>query len=335
MEPPTSSFVRPTKATQAIWAVLATVFAMAQFRMIMLIIGQNYSYSISAAQGVVNGMPHWRVYQSRVLGPWLVEALSGLFGDYTSAHAFYTIVTTAIAGWLILSLTYRQFGPSAALSSFLLFQALFTFLLGSKWLYAWDHLGILIFTIFTYLVIAGKGWCWFAALFSVAIFNRESALFIAMWMVLDPLVKAALDRTKPDWRMIARGLACGIIGVILINWLRDTLLVQEVGPTLFNMPLKAGLNFHNQWATNIAFLRRVTTEFSFGFEVLILVYLLAVIILAVLLARRDPRRYLALAVTQGMIVVSLFAGAILEETRVLLELLPFLVMGIWVADRKG
>ena len=301
----------------------------------MLIIGPSYANSISAAQGVVDGLPHWRIFQNRLLGPWMVEALSGLFGDYTSAHVFYTILTTALAGWLIWALTYRRFGPSAALSAFFVFHVLFTLLISNIWLYAWDHLGIIVFTIFTYLVISERRWPWFVGLFSVAIFNRESALFIAMWMVVDPLAKAALDRAKPQWPMLLAGLACGGIGYELVNWLREVLLVKEIGPALFNMPLKAGQNFHNQWGMNLAFLRRVTTDFSLGFEILIIVYLLAVMTLAALLAWGDTRRYLGLAVIQGVIVLSLLIVAILEETRVLLELLPFLAMGIWAIGRRA
>jgi hypothetical protein len=315
----------------ATWAGVSLIFALAQFRMIMLVLGPGYANSIDAALGVVRGLPHWRAYQSRVLGPWMIEILSGAFGGFSAAHVFFTIAMTAVAGWLILALTQHSFGRRAAWGAFFLFHALFAFLLGKLWLYAWDHSGIVVFILFIHFVLSGKDWRWFTALFVLAVVNRESAFFIALWMVLDPLVKAQLDRTRPQWALLLAGLACLGFGLELVGWLRDALLVREVGPELFNMPAMAGKTFHNQWHNNLEFLGQVTTRFSLGFEILIPLFLGAVLALAALLAWRDRRRYLALALTQAGIVASLFVAAALPETRVMLELVPFLAMGIWAA----
>lgn len=323
------------KRRHAIWAAVSTLFAVAQFRMIMLIIGQDYGASINAALGVVRGLPHWRVYQSRVLGPWMVEALSPFFNDFTSAHVFYTIALTAIAGWLVLALTRRRFGDPASWGAFLLFHLLFIFLLNKPWLYAWDHSGIIIFILFIYFVLSEKDWRWFTALFSVAIFNRESAFYIALWMVLDPTIKAMLDRARPRLAMPLAGLLCLGLGLEVVDQLRERLLVREIGPDLFNMPDMAGKSFHNQWDLNLAFLRQITTHFSLSFEILIPLFLLAVLGLATVLAWRDPRRYLGLALTYGVVVASMFVAAALQETRVMLELVPFLAMGVWALRKEA
>ena len=69
------------KALQGLgWqAGLSLVCALVQFRLIMFILGPgNYQKSVDAALGVVTGHPHWRIAQSRVLGPWLVQALTPL-----------------------------------------------------------------------------------------------------------------------------------------------------------------------------------------------------------------------------------------------------------------
>ncbi|HZZ39620.1 MAG TPA: hypothetical protein VFE06_10830, partial [Acidobacteriaceae bacterium] len=73
--------------------------------------------------------------------------------------------------------------------TFLGYQFGFCYLLSPPWLYAWDYLGVVAFFVFVIMVVARKTWPWFVVLFAVAILNRESAEFIALWMVIDPFVQ--------------------------------------------------------------------------------------------------------------------------------------------------
>jgi hypothetical protein len=164
----------------ALWAAVALLCAMAQFRLIMMVQGRHYGDSIKATQGVIDGMPHWRAFQSRLLGPWLVDGLHRLLGDLVTAHVSYEIGMSTLAGWLMLRLMNRLHGPQAAWGAFLVLQLLFAFLLHPLWLYAWDNASIVLFVLFTYFVMTDKTRRWFVALFAVAIFNRESALYIAL-----------------------------------------------------------------------------------------------------------------------------------------------------------
>jgi len=61
--------------------------AAAQLRGILLAFGPRFHDHAAAAQGVVQGLPHWRAWQSRVLGPFFVEFLSRLTGlSYADAY---------------------------------------------------------------------------------------------------------------------------------------------------------------------------------------------------------------------------------------------------------
>ncbi|PKU25158.1 hypothetical protein CWS72_08145 [Telmatospirillum siberiense] len=310
--------------------IVSLLFAFAQFRMILLILGAAYRNSIDAALGVVQGQPHWRVFQSRVLSPWIIKGLSILTGGFPLAHIFFVIAMTALAGWLMLSLTDRCFGRRAAWGAFFLFHLLFCLLLAPPWLYAWDHASIILFTLFTYFVLTGKDWRWFAVLFSVAIFNRESGLYIALWMIADPLVKAVLDRARPQWAMLVAGLVCFGSGLVLLNMLRDLLLVKEVGPALFNMPEMAGRNFQNNFVMNVNFIKNFFENINFYFNMLIPCLMICILCLSFILSVRDFRRYFSLALVQVASVVSILVFGVISETRVLLESIPFLAMGIWV-----
>lgn len=327
-----SAPVRSTWLTRAVWLGAAILLAVAQFRMIAFILGQTYNSSIDAANGVVHGTPHWLLYQSRVLGPYTVALLAPLFGNFSLAHVFFAITTQAIAGYLVLATVARRFGTDAAWGAFFLFQLLFTLALSKSWLYAWDHYSLIEFILFTEFVLAGKDWRWFTALFAVGIFNRESALFISLWMILQPLVDGWIERRRlPDlnWRMLGAGLATMAAGLITVHVLRSVLLVHEMGPEMFHLPELAGKSVHVKLDGNLAFLWETVSQFTLTFDILIPAFLLTVLVIALRLARHDPRRYLALALTQGAMLLSLLTVAVLQETRVLLDLIPFVALTFW------
>ena len=182
-----------------IGAALACLLAFAQFRLILLTLRDGYYASVDAAFGVTIGQPHWWEVQNRVLAPYAVGALASVFPeflpDYGIAHVAFSILALAIAGFLAFSLGRRQGGGmTAGLLSLFLFQAAFSFLLSPPWLYAWDYLDIIGFILFADFVLSDRSWRWFAVLFSVSLFNRESAFYISLWMMLDAVCRWELGR---------------------------------------------------------------------------------------------------------------------------------------------
>ena len=316
--------------TQGVLCTFASLLAaLTQFRLIVTIMGPRYGMSVDAAQGVVNGLPHWRVFQSRVFGPWSVEALSWLTGNFLAAHVIYTIGLYFLAGLAILYVAYRLFGSKSAWMCFFAFHFLCVLLTNHMWFYAWDSGELLTFILFCYFVLSGKDWRWMTGLFAVSIFNRESAFFIAAWMVLDPLLTSFLDRTRPRVTpMIAAGLACLVAGGAVIHVLRDWLLVKEIGPELFGMPEKAGLAFQSNLGDNLQFMASAFTHPTPEFHILLVLLLLSPLALTVFLYRRFGRRYLSLGLTHILIALTLPVVGMLSEQRVMFDLAPFLCLGL-------
>ena len=148
--PPPPPAPRPRWEQHAVFGAASTVCALFLVRVIVLFYQKDYGRAVDAARGVVTGHPHWRVYQSRVLGPWLVELLAHLFPSFLAAHVAFSFLTLAAAGFLVLTFTQRQYGDAGrSWAAFFMFQSLFVFLMSRP-----RVLG----------------------LFAVAIFNRESAL---------------------------------------------------------------------------------------------------------------------------------------------------------------
>jgi hypothetical protein len=312
--------------------ILSLVFAIAQFRMILLVFGEHYVYSIKASEGVVAGFPHWVIYQSRVLGPYTVQWLSHGFTSYTTAHYAFVIITAGIANLLILDTTRKYIPEQSALSAFFIFNALLVLLISPEWLYSWDHYGIIIFILFYRFVLSEKNYWWFAGLFGIAIFNRESAYFIALWMVMNPVIDYVIVTKIQDEKnslyhgqlsRLAAGVTCFIGGTLIVHWLRTHLLVQEIMPQVLNLPELANKPFQIQLTNNLALLRSVFTGPLQVLNSLVTLFLITVILLGIGLSFSNPRRFLAFSLTHAAMVVSILCFGILTETRVLFELIPF------------
>jgi hypothetical protein len=351
--PPPPPAPRPRWEQHAVFGAASAVCALFLVRVIVLFYQKDYGRAVDAARGVVTGHPHWRVYQSRVLGPWIVELLAHLLPSFAAAHVAYSLLTLALAGFLVLTFTQRQYGDAGrSWAAFFMFQSLFVFLMSRPWLYAWDYIDILVFLVFFDLVQRGQAWPRVLALFAVAIFNRESALFVGLWLVVEPIVAFVYDRrargrkagmargpqgrrarkrhVRLAWRPCLAG-ALGLTGGLgVIEALRRSLLVEEMGPLLFadvKVSPEQGFDPANLVA-NLQRMEQSLTTLSYSMDFLLVPFLVSIVVLAVVLARRDPRRWLALSLVHLGLLGSLLFHGYFFETRIYLGLVPFVVLGV-------
>ncbi len=319
--------------TWLLWLGLSSLFALAQFRLIVWLYGANFRDCMQASAGVVDGLPHWVVYQSRVLAPYTIYLLYLFNGDYFLAHRYFTEFFIGISGILILFTARKRYGADAAGCSFFLFQTLFSLILRRPWIYSWDIYNIIFFTVFNYFVFSGKSWRWFCCLFALAIFNRESALFFALWMILDPLIKRypepQRENIRFNWQMFSSGVACLILGVAALKILRDKLLIRELGPELFNLTGSDGRQVQIHLLENLKYFRDGILHPDIPLDFLYPLLTFITLLLAVKLAMRDYRRYLAFATMVFVEFLTLWVVGLISEARVMLELTPFLAIAIW------
>ena len=198
----------------------------------------EYARLVEVSLGVTTGHPYYKTWQSRVLGPYIIKALT--FGplDYVHAHVVFQIVTVAIAAFLCWRLG-RKYGGSdqSALLALTLFVTCFALLLSPPWLfYSWDLIDIIVFILFIDFVLSGMSQRWFIGLFAIAIWNRDSAVIVALWLILDPLVRFFYQRhykllpSAPlDWNRMLAGAICIAGGFLTLELLKRSLLVEEVG----------------------------------------------------------------------------------------------------------
>ena len=268
-----------------------------------------------------------------MLGPYIIKALT--FGplDYVHAHVVFQIVTVAIAAFLCWRLG-RQYGGSdqSALLALTLFVMCFALLLSPPWLfYSWDLIDIIVFILFIDLVLSGMSQRWFIGLFAIAIWNRDSAVFIALWLILDPLVRFFYQRhykllpSAPlDWNRMLAGAICIAGGLLTVELLKRNLLVEEVGQTPTQINFGNSYNIYLQF--NIALLKQSLTHFTRPFWFTTPAFLAMVTALGACFVRRDPQRYLALYLVELSFLVCLFLFGRFDETRLYLIFIPFVVI---------
>lgn len=313
---------------------LACLLAVAQLHHILLFFSATLGANIDAAIGVTSGHPHWRVYQNRVLGPYLLKGLTGLFsGDYVGSYLLLLASSLFLAGYQAWRIGSKIGGALTGWFALVFLHLLFAFLFTKTWLYIWDFIGLNVFLAFVEFVVYERPWYWFIALFAIGILNRDSGQFIALWLVLEPvcrwLVRKPVAR-RQAMAMAASGILCVIAGTLLINFLRTSLLVEEAGFSIvggtpsgygpnFFWTLPGNLNLlQNVWGMDIT---RILTVF------LSLTVFLAAITLAIVLIRRNPARYLALAIVFTISAISVLLFGYISETRVFIEIIPLLILG--------
>lgn len=296
--------------------------------------------SLEVTEGILHGQAAWRVFQSRVLSPWILEGMNRVVGSFAIAFDLFALACIGASAWSTAELTRRLGDPRRPpMGAFLLFLLAFQLLVISNWIYAWDLLGLLLFTFFQFLVLSRAGWKPIAAVFAVAILNSEVALAMAAWLILDPLVRRASAPRRAGARPAfdGRTLSVGVLllgaGIAIVEVLRNALLVVQPTTTAAGSPLtQVGGGFHVALAENF---HRIGLSLvplpAQGYPILVPAFLVAVLVLAVRVARRDPGRQGANAlVAIGMVASFLCFGEIFES-RVLLPLIPFVAMNGWPA----
>ena len=178
-----------------VW-VAAFVLSLAQWRHVAYFFGNcspncdmsDVIRAVQAERGVLEGYPHWRYFQSRLLGPLAEKSLNLLFGfNFLVAHMIVAVVVLTLCGVVMFYAGRAIGGRQSGWSALFAFETLFLLMMARPWLYIWDYFLLLLTATFMLLVIRRAPWWAFVLLMSVAFLNHEAALFIGVWMAAQAL----------------------------------------------------------------------------------------------------------------------------------------------------
>lgn len=285
------------------------------------------------AFGVTEGRTDWRAFQNRLLGPYVVLAISRLGLGYASALVlvhFLVLTANAVAVFLLARRTGQD--AKAALVWSGVFCFLFLFLQHPR-LLVWDAIELLNFTLLSYLMLFGSRLWPLCLLFAVSILNRESGLFVALFLLIDSVSLPDLVRFR--LRLLSRakfvaGLACMAIGIAFVKLSRDLLFVATRGGTDDGQHAMLGnhLHVHDN-------LKDLLYRNWFGMEVLHTAPVVAggLFLLSGFPGFSDAQRKTALLAFALMTGIVMFG--VVNETRILLPLVPlFIFFSLSLAGRE-
>ena len=324
----------------AMWAA-SFGLSLAQWHHIAFYFENDFWRVIQAEEGILVGYPHWRVFQSRVLGPWLEKFLNLLFGfNLALGHIITAVVMLTLCGVVMFHAGRDIGGRQSGWSALLAFHVLFTLMMGHPWLYIWDFFILMTAAVFLLLMIRHAPWWSFLLLMSVAFLNHESALFIGVWMVVKALTDAWAERRRPDWGMLGGGVLGSLGGILLTEFFRTLLLKREIGWEIFSEFGKPPVNrlegfyyFHVQLPTNLNDIYQWFAHPDANFKFVQPLPLVVASVLAVILVVRHGVRAAPLAAYAAIQVVTLLLFAWTREMRTNLQLVPFLCLGGMLAAK--
>jgi hypothetical protein len=310
-------------------------FSLAQWSHVAFFFGRDFLSAIQAEQGILDGFPPWRVFQSRLLGPWIEKTVSLLFGfDLAIGHIVVAIIMMTLCGVVMFQAGRAIGGRRSGWSAFLAFQAFFALTMARPWLYIWDYFVLLAAALFMLLVIRRAPWWSFLLLMGVALFNHESALFIGVYMVADALIGAWAERRLPDWKMLGGGVLGNLGGILLIEFLRRTMLKREIGWQIYSdvgqrprNPLEGYSYFHVQLFDNLNGIYQWIAHPDGNLQLVKALPLALALAFAVMLVVRRGMKGAALATYAVVQVAMLLTFALTAEARTSLELVRFLCLG--------
>jgi hypothetical protein len=190
---------------------------------------------------------------------------------------------------------------------------------------------------FAMLVFRRSAWWWYVPLFALEIHNREVALFIPMWLLIDRSL--SFERINGRWhislrRVLVAGVACASIpaGAAYVRWLRHYCLTRTIPP--HSEPQKWGQVWG--WPSNVAGFKQafhsgpyVTTGWQTRVEEW--AFMAGTVMLVIGLVRfsvvtRRVGMALKLAILIGGFYGASLAFGLCDELRVWLCLIPFAML---------
>jgi len=302
--------------------ILLTFF---EYRTISIMQVSNLSGQIDSALGVLSGHPHWKTYQSRLLGPVTVAVLSHFSHQSFSFCYQITCFILLIVANSICFFVFRRAGgrPDLAWAYTFAYASLFAALQDRAWLYLWDYIDLLTLMLFAYAVFTRAPLWKFVVIFFIELLNREAANFIALWIIIDSVnfKFSSLARSKRlnlHWRQAVTGFLLIVVGVTWTNFIRDRLFVHQA-LTLLPGSHMIGDEFWELPHTLHAI------KHAPRFDALVPIIVVSVIIFSLIRAweKMGEQAWKICLLLCGM-VTSIFMFAIVTETRVWFEVLPFL-----------
>lgn len=291
--------------------------------------------SLKASLGVVEGRPHWKIFQSRLLGPWTIFYFGKLIGDFGYAYSIFIFFGLTICNFLFLwALKPYSFNKFISL---IVFNFLIIFFIDDRWLYSWDIYSIIFFILFLSLVIRNSKLWKFIILYFFMLINRESVYFLSLFIIIYPVVRILIRYSKTNFFKVYKGeIYQFLIGIFMlagsiffINKIREILLIEEIGPALFNLQNFEGQSQQIHFFNNLIYIMKSFLFNNAGKDFsLVLIYFMSFFIFIFGSFKLKTEAFITFAIINLGMLMAILIFAVFNETRVFFDIIPYLSFAI-------
>ena len=220
----------------------------------------NLKLNIDATFGVLNGEPNIRIFQNRILGPYLFKFIMQVSGSGAFMSFLLTIFLLSFLMYFLLLLCSYDITKSLSFASGVIFAAatLSTIFMQGKWIYLWDFIDFIIVTLIIWSWVSKKSILFISFIAFIGFFNRELTLIILSWMICLAVINLTIlkknitnddiDRYK---KIFFSSFFLLIVGIFLIEFLRTHFLINPVGSELYKDIIDANANYQFKLIENI------------------------------------------------------------------------------------
>lgn len=301
------------------------------FKILNLIHAPNINDLSSAAYGVIIGKPHWRAYSNRLLGPYIVYFISEFGFTFNKSLKIFNLLMIFIQNLSLYFMLLSQTKKSYELSfKYIIFFSFILIGMQHYWSYTWDYIDIIVFTFFVWAIFEKRSTLFFIILFFIEIINRESALFIALYLIIDSYrfnfnhlrniqnVSLLLS----DKMKFKTGILLLVIGSIYTKIIRDYLFIESLIPGIGNDLAHKYLGNHFYLLSNLKhiFIWNITS-----LEIINSIFIFGVIIFFLINLPKFKELHLKAFILFICILCSIFIFGAINETRNFIILIPFLI----------
>lgn len=304
--------------------------AMVELR-VLVMMHKNEALELAiASKGVIIGTPHWKAYQNRLLGPYLIEAISFLSGQsYLNAFWIYLAILTVVND-IILFLTYLILTGDDLLSvRYTIYSAFSYIALQDYWWYPWDPIDVSIFTLLILAIYKNLDIKYFIILFIVELLNREVAIFIGIWLVIDSFdfsgenLKDKLLR-KVDKVKIIIGITLTGFCVFYTTIIRDILYKHSMLAFTEAQKIIDARGNHFDLFNNLRFLLSIKNFTSMRLDICIILFIFSIFIYLFLNFYGVSQRTFKINLLLACIMAATLVFGFVKETRIYFILIPII-----------
>ena len=284
------------KNTKELFALL--FITALSYNLLMILHGANLQAYAIHTISPITGNAWWRAFQNRLLAVFIIDGISN---NIVFAYQVFIFSSLLVMNALTYYL-YKNILPVIALAF------MFIALQGARFLYGWDFLDVIIITALLILIDRKVDIWLYIMLFAVAIFNRESALFIPIWLIIDRFRK----------KEMIYGIIMLIVGMAAIDLMRNEMFITSLYPSI---GLDEG---HKSIGNSILFTKNIKYFFQHydSWNMGDFAYIPVLIVSSILLCWKANRKILLLTL---FVILTILVFGCIHETRVWFVLIPFVI----------